>query len=89
MRQRVLAAAVTCALMSLPAFAAAGKACEELKMEIATKIEANGVKDYELTIVKNEDVSRKTKSSVAVKVEPRRSSINANRPTANFPLPVN
>jgi len=61
MRKRILAAAVTCALMSLPAFAAAGKACEELKMEIATKIEANGVKDYELTIVKNEDVKPEDK----------------------------
>src|SRR4030095_9477659 len=38
MRQRVLAAAVICALTSFPAFAAAGKACEELKMEIAAKI---------------------------------------------------
>ena len=56
MRQRVLFAAMVCALMSLPAFAAAGKACEELKMEIATKIEANGVKNYELTIVKSEEV---------------------------------
>ena len=61
MRHRILAAAVTCALMSLPAFAAAGKACEELKMEIATKIEANGVKDYELTVVKSEDVKPEDK----------------------------
>ena len=61
MRHRVLAAVVTCALMSLPAFAAAGKACEELKMEIATKIEANGVKNYELTIVKNDEVKPEDK----------------------------
>ena len=61
MRHRVLAAVVACALMSWPAFAAAGKACEELKMEIATKIEANGVKNYELTIVKNDEVKPEDK----------------------------
>ena len=61
MRQRVLGAAVACALISFPAFAAAGKACEELKMEIAAKIEANGVKDYELTIVKSDEVKPEDK----------------------------
>jgi len=61
MRQRVLAAAAVCTLVSFPAFAAAGKACEELKMEIAAKIEANGVKDYELTIVKNDEAKPEDK----------------------------
>ena len=32
------------------------KTCEELKMEIAKKIEANGVKNYKLTIVDAKDV---------------------------------
>jgi len=54
-RQAILAAAVMVTLGSLPAFAA-GKNCDELKMEIAAKIEANGVKNYELTIVKTDEV---------------------------------
>ena len=33
----------------------ARKDCEELKKEIAAKIEANGVKDYELNIVTTEE----------------------------------
>jgi len=61
MRQRVLAAVIACSVISFPAFAAAGKACDELKMEIAAKIEANGVKDYELTIVKNDEVKPEDK----------------------------
>ena len=54
MRNRILLLAVTLSFFTVPAFAA--KACEELKMEIATKIEANGVKNYELNIVKTEEV---------------------------------
>jgi hypothetical protein len=61
MRQRVLAVAIACTLMSIPAFAAAGKACEELKMEVGAKIDSNGVKNYELTIMKNEDVKPEDK----------------------------
>ena len=38
-----------------PAFAQK-KTCEELKMEIAKKIEANGVKNYKLTIIDAKDV---------------------------------
>jgi hypothetical protein len=53
MRPRILAAAVLFSLCSVPAFAA--KDCNELKMEIAAKIEANGVKSYELNIVKNDE----------------------------------
>ena len=37
------------ALAAVPALA--GKPCEELKAEIAAKIEANGVKQYTLEIV--------------------------------------
>ena len=36
------------------------KPCEELKEEIATRIEAKGVKSYELTIVKNEEAENGT-----------------------------
>jgi len=35
---------------------ALAKPCEELKAEIAAKIEANGVKNYSLEIVSNEKV---------------------------------
>ena len=54
MKQKLLCAAMLLALGSLPVHAA--KDCNELKMEIAAKIEANGVKSYELTITKNDDV---------------------------------
>jgi len=54
MRPRILAASVLLSLCTIPAFAA-GKDCNELKMEIAAKIEANGVKNYELNIVKNDE----------------------------------
>jgi Protein of unknown function (DUF1161) len=46
---------VAIALASAPAFAA--KPCEELKAEIAKKIEAKGVKSYSLEIVANADVA--------------------------------
>ena len=40
------------ALLAVPAFAQAqGKSCDDLKAEIAKKIEANGVKNYSLDIV--------------------------------------
>jgi hypothetical protein len=40
-------------LLSVPAFAHAqtAKSCDNLKAEIAKKIEANGVKDYTLDVV--------------------------------------
>ena len=57
MRHLILAATITSAVFSVSAFAQS-KACDELKMEIATKIEANGVKNYELTIVKTDDVKK-------------------------------
>jgi hypothetical protein len=46
-------------LGALPVYAA--KDCNELKMEIAAKIEANGVKSYDLSIVKTEDVKTEDK----------------------------
>ena len=42
-------------LLSASVFAAP-KPCEELKSEIAAKLDAKGVKNYELTIVANADV---------------------------------
>jgi hypothetical protein len=42
-------------LLSVSAFAAP-KPCEELKSEIAAKLDAKGVKNYELTIVANDAV---------------------------------
>lgn len=47
MKQLALLAAM--ALLSAPAFAA--KPCEELKSEIATKLDGKGVKGYTLEIV--------------------------------------
>jgi hypothetical protein len=54
MRPRILAVSVLLSLCTVPAFAA-GKDCNELKTEIAAKIEANGVKNYELNVVKNDE----------------------------------
>ena len=59
MKRLFLSAAVLTCLGSLPVYAA--KDCNELKMEIAAKIEANGVKSYDLTIVKTEDVKPEDK----------------------------
>ncbi len=42
--------------LTLPAAWAQVKPCEELKSEIATKIDANGVKNYTLEIVANDQV---------------------------------
>ena len=44
------------AALSMVGSAYAAKPCEELKSEIAAKIEAKGVKSYELDIVENEKV---------------------------------
>jgi hypothetical protein len=56
MKKWVLAVSVAMALnlASLPAHAR--KSCEELKNEIAAKVEANGVKNYTLAIVAPESV---------------------------------
>ena len=54
MKRQLLSAAMLLGLGALPVYAA--KDCNELKMEIAAKIEANGVKSYDLSIVKTEEV---------------------------------
>jgi len=46
---------IAAALLASPAMAA--KDCEELKQEIAAKIEANGIKEYTLEIVPNDQVA--------------------------------
>lgn len=48
--------ALFCALSLVVAPAFAAKNCEELKSEIATKLDAKGVKNYTIEIVKTEDV---------------------------------
>jgi len=48
---------VAAALFASPLMAA--KDCEELKQEIAAKIEANGVKNYTLEIVPNDQVGNR------------------------------
>ena len=57
MRHRILSALIISVLFTVSAFAQS-RTCDELKMDIATKIEANGVKNYELTIVKTDDVKK-------------------------------
>jgi hypothetical protein len=47
-------AVVVFSLTVAPAFAV--KPCEELKSEIAARLDANGVKNYSLEIVANDDV---------------------------------
>ena len=55
MRRTILAAA---ALLSLLPFSAIAqrKSCEDLKTEIAAKLDAKGVKNYELKIVAADEV---------------------------------
>ncbi len=52
--KRITVAAVLLSLVASPALAQK-KDCEELKGEIAKKIEANGVKDYTLDVVPAKD----------------------------------
>ena len=49
-----LVVVLSLSLAAFPAFAQ--KACEELKTEIAAKLEAKGVKNYQLEIVPTEEV---------------------------------
>lgn len=53
-KMKKIALAVCLSLVMFPAFAQ--KSCEELKSEIATKLEARGVKKYQLEIVAVGDV---------------------------------
>jgi hypothetical protein len=57
---RPLATIAVLLSVSLSVFAQAAKPCEELKSEIAKKLEANGVKSYSLEIVaKDKEVEGK------------------------------
>jgi Protein of unknown function (DUF1161) len=51
----ILALAVSVVILSVPAFAQK-KSCEELKAEIAAKLDEKGVKNYVLNIVNADDV---------------------------------
>jgi hypothetical protein len=57
---KLLAAVGFLLFVSAPAHAQTAKACEELKTEIATKLDAKGVKGYTLEIVaKDKDADGK------------------------------
>jgi hypothetical protein len=56
MRRTLIAAVVAIALGSLSSVAAQPKDCEQLKTEIAAKLDAKGVKNYMLEIVPAEKV---------------------------------
>ncbi len=61
---RSSAAAAVLLLAAVSSFAQAPKPCEELKAEIAKKLEANGVKSYSLEIVtRDKDVDGKVVGS--------------------------
>lgn len=55
MKRPLIAVALVLSLYSVPSFAQK-KACEELKMEIASQLDAKGVKNYTLTILDVKDV---------------------------------
>lgn len=55
MKKFIVVLAVALSLVSLPVFAAK-KPCDELKAEIAAKLDAKGVKGYTLEIVAPENV---------------------------------
>ncbi|MEO3711179.1 DUF1161 domain-containing protein [Roseateles flavus] len=52
---KTLTLALLGSVLAAPAFAAA-KPCEELKAEIAAKLDEKGVKNYTLTVVENDKV---------------------------------
>jgi hypothetical protein len=57
---KLLAATGVLLFVSVPAHAQGPKSCEELKVEIATKLDAKGVKGYTLDIVaKDKDAEGK------------------------------
>jgi hypothetical protein len=56
MRQIFFAAALTIALAGFSDAAPQRKGCEDLKNEIAAKLDAKGVKNYTLEIVPSENV---------------------------------
>jgi hypothetical protein len=59
MKRVTFVLAAVLAMLSVSAFAQK-KTCEDLKMEIAAKLDAKGVKDYELKIVAAEEVKSET-----------------------------
>lgn len=57
MKRKILLLTVVLLVSAFPALAAeAKKSCEELKNEIATKLDTKGVKNYTLEIVKAAEV---------------------------------
>ncbi|HEY6268955.1 MAG TPA: DUF1161 domain-containing protein [Candidatus Acidoferrum sp.] len=57
---KLLATTAVLLFVSVPAHAQAAKSCDELKTEIATKLDAKGVKGYTLDIVaKDKDAEGK------------------------------
>ena len=59
MKRTISITAVVLSLLSFNAFAQK-KSCEELKSEIAAKLDAKGVKNYELKIVSPDEVGGAT-----------------------------
>ena len=59
MKKTLFAVAALLVLLSVNVFAQK-KSCDDLKMEIAAKLEAKGVKNYELNIVAAEEVKSET-----------------------------
>ena len=57
--QRMIRVAILGVATLFASQAVAAKDCEELKKEIAAKIEANGVTDYTLEIVPNDQVGER------------------------------
>ena len=60
MRRVSLASAMIIALWGIPSAAAQAKNCEELKTEIAAKLDAKGVRNYTLEIVAADAVGNAT-----------------------------
>lgn len=60
---KLLTAMIALTILATPAWSAGRKDCEELKSEIAVKVERNGVKKYTLTIISNEE-AKTTKDQI-------------------------
>jgi Protein of unknown function (DUF1161) len=88
---KLLAAIGVLLFVSVPAHAQAAKPCEELKDEIAKKLDAKGVKGYTLEIVaKDKDVEGKivgTCDGGTKKILYNRTSAPAETPAEEIPKP--
>ncbi len=88
---KLLAAIALLLFVSVPAHAQAAKPCEELKDEIAKKLDAKGVKRYTLEIVaKDKDAEGKivgTCDGGTKKILYNRSSARAESPAKEPPKP--